>query len=131
MFAENLALNATPSASNTRGDDPQFAATNLFDGSHESYWATDDGETTPELALAFSAPTEFSIVELREYLPLGQRVNRFAVDIEHEGSWKPWCEAESIGSRRLIRGEVATASLVRLRILDSAVCPALSAFGLY
>ena len=50
-FALDLAAGATASASNVRGGDARFAAANVRDANRESYWATDDGVTTPELVL--------------------------------------------------------------------------------
>ena len=42
---------AKATASNVRGGDAGFAAANVSDGDRDTYWATDDGVTTPELVL--------------------------------------------------------------------------------
>jgi alpha-L-fucosidase len=86
-FAKNLAQNARATASNARGGVPQFAAANVLDQSRETYWTTDDAVTSAELILDLGAPTTFNVISLREYLPLGQRVDAFALDRWQEGKW--------------------------------------------
>jgi alpha-L-fucosidase len=130
-FSRNLAKGASLTASNTRGNATQFAAKNVLDGKRDTYWATDDTVTTPELVLAFSKPITFNVVSLREYLPLGQRVEAFALDQFKDGQWTEFANGTSIGNLRLVRTENVTTHKVRLRITQSPVCPALAEFGLY
>jgi alpha-L-fucosidase len=42
-----------------------------------------------------------------------------------------FAKGTSIGSHRLVRGELVTTDKVRLRITQAPVCPALAEFGLY
>ncbi len=83
------------------------------------------------MILEFAQPITFNVVSLREYLPLGQRVERFAVDYDEGETWREWGSASAIGARRLLRGADATTSRIRLRIVDSPVCPAISEWGLF
>jgi alpha-L-fucosidase len=131
IFGENLAKGATCSASNTRGGLEDFVPAAVIDGESKTYWSTDDDVTTPELVLELQGSVTFNIISLREHLPLGQRVDRFAIDVEVDGDWKEWCCADAIGNRRLIRGDSCTTGRVRLRIVDSPVCPAISEFALH
>lgn len=131
IFDQNLASEAQVTASNTRGDLSQFVPANVLDGDLETYWATDDDVTTPELILSFPQDVTFNVVSLGEYLPLGQRVVRFAVDVDAQGTWREWCCETAIGNQRLIRGEKRTTRRVRLRIVESPVCPAVSEWGLF
>jgi alpha-L-fucosidase len=48
-----------------------------------------------------------------------------------DGQWFQFAAGTSIGSHRLIRGDFITTSKIRLRITQSAVCPALSELGLF
>ncbi len=130
-FGKDLAREATATASNVRGHDSRFAAANVRDADRQSYWATDDGVTTPELVLAFAKPVTFDVVSLREYLPLGQRVEGWAIDAWQDGSFRELARGTSIGSRRLWRGEPVTTSRVRLRITQSAVAPAIAELALH
>lgn len=130
-FSRNLAEQARLSASNVRGGSRQFAAENLLRTDHKKYWATDDAVTTPELVLDFARPVTFNVVSLREYLPLGQRIEAFALDQWKDGQWVEFAKGTSIGNHRLVRGEYVTTQRVRLRITQAPVCPALSEFGLF
>ncbi|SPE50511.1 Coagulation factor 5/8 type domain protein (fragment) [Verrucomicrobia bacterium] len=130
-FAKDLALGAKVSASNTRGGSKQFAAEHVLRSRPGAYWATDDEVTTPELVLELGKPVTFNVVSLREYLPLGQRIEAVGLDQWKDGQWAEFAQATSIGNHRLIRTEPVTTERVRLRITKAAVCPALAEFGLF
>jgi alpha-L-fucosidase len=130
-FAKDLARGAKASASNTRGNDEQFAAGNVCDGKLDTFWATDDAVTTPELVLDLGRPVKFNVARVREYLPLGQRIDAIAVDTWDGSGWKPFAAATSVGSQRLLRGKNVTTNKVRVRVTKAAACPAISEFGLF
>ncbi|MBT3606300.1 MAG: alpha-L-fucosidase [Candidatus Latescibacteria bacterium] len=131
IFDQNLALGADITGSNIRGDSSQFGPQNLVDNNPETYWATDDNADTAEVIFEFPEAITFNIVSLREFLPLGQRVDRFAIDIDSDGSWCAYCCEAAIGSCRLIRGQKCTTKRVRFRIVESSVCLAISELGLF
>jgi alpha-L-fucosidase len=131
IFAHDLAADATVSASNVRGNDRAYAARNVLAGRGGRYWSTDDSVTTPELVLDLGRPKTFNVVSLREYLPLGQRIEAFALDQWRDGQWAQFAAGTSIGSHRLWRGEAITTQKVRLRITQAAACPALTELALY
>ena len=130
-FSHNLAEEAKLTASNVRGQSKRFAAQNLLRLHQTKYWATDDNITTPELVLEFAKPVTFNVVSLREYLPLGQRVEAFVLDQWKDGQWVEFAKGTSIGNHRLVRGDYVTCQRVRLRITQATVCPALSELGLF
>lgn len=87
---------------------------------------------TAELELALPALTKFNVVRLRENIELGQRIEAFELDRWTGETWVTFARATSIGACRLIRTENDIASTrVRLRITQSAACPALSELGLF
>jgi alpha-L-fucosidase len=94
-FAKNLAEGAKLTASNTRGGSPAFSAQNLLDGNRSTYWATDDAASTPELIIDLGQPATFNVVNLREYLPLGQRIEAFALDQWKDGRWQEFATGTS------------------------------------
>ncbi len=130
LFAHNLARTARISAP-VRGDQPRYGPDNLLDGSLESYWTVDDALLSPVVILNFPKTVRFNVVGLREYLPLGQRVEGFAVDSWQAGQWQPLVSGSSIGARRLLRTPQTITNAVRLRITQAAACPALSELGLW
>lgn len=131
-FAKDLTKGAKATASNSRGNgDPRFSPRNVIDGRRDTYWATEDQLQTPELTLDLGREVTFNVVRLREYLPLGQRVEGFALDTWENGQWQEFASGTSIGNSRLVRGKSVTTRRVRLRITQAPVCPAISEVGLF
>ncbi|WP_404338289.1 alpha-L-fucosidase [Sphingomonas sp. MMS12-HWE2-04] len=129
-FARDLAKGAVAHASASRG--AGFEPARVLDGNPESYWSTPDAATTPVLTLDLKPGTRFDVIRLREYLPLGVRVTRFAVDAEIGGAWQTLAEHACISAQRVIRLPAPIAPRrVRLRILEAPACPAISEFALF
>jgi alpha-L-fucosidase len=129
-FASDVAPMATAIAGTNVGPGP-FNARNVLDGRRDTYWYAGDGICTLELVLQFERPIRPAVVGLREYLPLGQRVEAFAVDVWQKGDWQEIGRGTSVGHRRLLRVDTLPTTQVRLRITQAPVCPALSEFSLF
>jgi len=130
-FARDLAREAQITASDTRAGDARFAPARVADGAPNSYWATDDDAGAPELVLEWSEPVTFDVVRLREFLPLGQRVTAWALDVWRDESWRELAHGQSIGNARLIEIAPVTTSRLRLRIVKCAACPAIAEVGVF
>jgi alpha-L-fucosidase len=130
-FAKDLAAGAKASATNVRGTDQKFGAALVLDGKRDTYWCTDDAVKASELTLDLGRPATFNVVSLREFLPLGQRVEDWALDRRENGAWVEFAKGTAIGNRRLWRGAAQTTDAVRLRIVSAAACPAISEFALH
>ncbi|MBI5691936.1 MAG: alpha-L-fucosidase [Verrucomicrobia bacterium] len=129
-FAVNLARGARVTASHERPGGG-FTAARAVDGDRASYWTTGDEVTTPELVIDLGRETVVSVIDLREHLPLGQRVEAFTVETWRGGGWVEFGSGTSIGNRRLLRGPRTLTTRVRLRITRAAAAPAIAEFGLY
>ena len=81
--------------------------------------------------LDFGRVVTFNVVRLREYLPLGQRVESFALDSWQDGQWAEFASGTSIGNCRLVRGKPVTTAKLRLRITRAPVCPAISELAIF
>ena len=130
-FATNLAAAARGARARATSTRRGSTANNVLDGKRDTYWASADDVTTPSLTLELPRAATFDVVRLREYLPLGQRVESVTVDTWQNGSWAPWGSATSIGSCRLLRGPRVTTPRVRLTIAKASVCPAISELSLF
>jgi alpha-L-fucosidase len=130
-FTRDFARGARASANSARGNDLRFSPANVVDGRRDTYWSTPDQATTPELVLDLNREVTFNVVRLREFLPLGQRVEAFALDTWRDGQWQEFTHGTSIGNCRLIRGASVTTSKVRLRVTKAPVCPAIAELGLF
>jgi len=129
-LATDLAAGAVAHASHDRG--PGFGPDKVLDGDRRTYWSAPDGVTTPALTLDLPPNRPFDLIRLEEYLPLGVRVTRFAVDAEVDGAWRTLAIHQCISQSRIIRlARPVTARRVRLRILEAPVPPAISRFALF
>ncbi len=131
LFATDLAREAKASAKHTRGNSSRFAAANGVDGNSETYWASDDQEQSPELILDLPHPVTVGAWRIREYLPLGQRVERFALDSWNGRDWEEVAAGTSIGSQRIMSTRPVNTTRVRLRIVQASACPAISELSLF
>lgn len=129
-YATNLAQGAVARASHERG--AAFAAARVLDGNRDTYWSSPDRVTTPSLTLDLPPGKPFDVIRLREYLPLGVRVTRFAVDLDEGQGWRQVAEHECISAQRIIRlPKPVTARRLRLRIVEAPACPAISEIALF
>jgi alpha-L-fucosidase len=132
-FEHNLMQEASLLATNTRGNLPAYAATNLLTGDYDSYWATDDGVLSASIEITLKQPETFNCFLVQEYIPLGQRTAEFALEAwdEPAAQWAMLAEGTTIGYKRLLRFPRATAQKLRLTIRESLACPVLNTIGLY
>lgn len=129
-FARDLARTAIAHASASRG--AGFEPHRVLDGDRDTYWSTPDAALTPSLTLDLAPGTRFDLVRLREYLPLGVRVTRFALDVESDGAWQRIAERECISAQRLIRlPQPIAPRRLRFTVLEGSACPAISEIGLF
>jgi len=131
-FHTNLAKGATITASNTRNADTKTYATSLItDNDRYSYWATDDTKTSATLEIKLKSAATFDLIQLRENIKLGQRIDSVVVEQWRDNTWKPLAKATSIGANRLIKLEQPTTT-ARLRLhIYAPVAITLSDFGLF
>ncbi len=132
-YGTDLAHGAKIMASNVRaGDAGSFGAQNAVDGNRSTYWSTDNAVRTPVIALDFGRPVEFAAVRLREFLPLGQRIQAFNVEYWSGDDWLSFGEGTSVGMCRIVRSQKAvTSARVRVNIVKAAVCPAISEVAVF
>lgn len=130
-FAQELAKGSTAEASNVRGNSSTFNAEKVIDGNFDTYWATDDGTTQASITVRFNEPTKVNRILLQEYVPLGQRIKKFKVSAEVDGTWQVLDEQTTVGYKRILRFETVTASQVKVDILDAKGPITLSTLELY
>jgi alpha-L-fucosidase len=130
-FAVDLAQGADSVVAYPEATATDFGARNAVDGSRDTYWYAGDGVLAPELTLLFGSPVRFDLIELREYLALGQRVEGFAIDVWRHGTWVSCVQGTGIGNRRLLRCAEQSTVSVRFRVEEASAGPVISQFGLY
>lgn len=116
----NLLKNASVKASNTR--EKAFSVKNLTDGIFDTFWATEDGVTTATLEISLKKSQKINRLMLGEYIPLGQRVKKFAIEYQDGKKWLPLNVGEAtttIGYKRLLRFKPIATKRLRIRFEES------------
>jgi len=127
-FAVNLAQGKPAVAKNAAEG---FPGSNAVDGNRETYWATEEGVTSSCLEVDLGAPTTFNVAMVQEYIPLGQRVERYKIEAWWGPRWKEIARGTTIGHKKLDRFPDVTAQKVRLAIISSQESPLIRSFGLF
>ncbi len=138
IFAVNLASGAEVSASSAAG--PGSKAALAIDGDPGTYWMPGDADGEAVLELRFPRPRVFDTVMVRENIRLGQRIEKFAVEVwsgpgaaasEEQEGWARAVSGTTVGYERLLRFPAVETTRVRLRLISSRLQPAVSEFGLF
>lgn len=99
---------------------------------YDLYWAAEDGVTQTYVLFTFDETQTFNRIVLQEYIPLGQRIEKFHIEIlEPNGMWKTLASETTIGYKRILCTETCTTTQVKLVIDKSRACPILNRFGMY
>lgn len=130
-FTDNKAASAKVSANTSRGNSRLFSPMHLNDGHDSTYWATNDRDTTAQIQLKWASPQTFNIIELEEYIPLGQRIESWEVDAFQNGEWQVLGRATTVGNRRWMRIPKVTTDRLRIRITDAMAELVVREIGVY
>lgn len=126
-FRTNLAEGATAQATQTMdGHDVNC----IFDGNPHSYWCPEEGTEQVTIEVDLHAEIEFNHVVLQEHR-YSQRIEKFELEYEQDGEWKPLWSGTVVGYKRICRFENVTSRFIRLKITESRWCPTISAFEVY
>ena len=115
-FDDNLLKNCKIEASSFRSK--KFQPENVLSEDDDAYWATGKGLTKAELVFVFPETTTLNRVMLQEYIPLGQRVEQFALERFVNGKWLPIETDEvltTIGYKRIVRFKTLEMNKLRIR----------------
>jgi alpha-L-fucosidase len=123
-FKTNLARGVNITATSERGSN--FSAAMANDDNKETYWATPDELTYGSLEIEFDEATEIKYVMLQEYIPLGQRVKAFVIEVWEEDAWAEVGYGTTIGYKRIVKLDPVTTKKVRISITNSNTCPLIS-----
>ncbi len=119
-------------ASDVRGK--SFSEKQLTDGQFDTYWSVKDNQKEPSLLLSFKRPAKLNRIMLQEYIPLGQRVQKFLVEYRQGKEWLPLKmneETTTIGYKRLLRFKTIQTSQVRITFQKSRGPVCINELGAY
>ena len=131
-FKTNLAKDAQIKASAIREHSIQeYGTSYILDDDRYSYWATNDDEHQASLEIKLNGKQTFDIIQIRENIKLGQRLDSVLVEQKLNGQWVTLTKATSIGANRLMKLEnPVTTDELRVQLF-APVAITVSDFGLY
>lgn len=107
----------------------EFGSGKAFDGNLDTFWMPGDAAKTGTLSLDFGVPHEFNVLNVQEALPLGERVTKYKIEGEVNGTWQVLARGTIIGQRSLLPIPKATARSLRLVIEDAKATPCIAEFS--
>jgi alpha-L-fucosidase len=137
VYKTNL-LKGEPAAADSTWSNPGFEAGKAVDDEICSYWAAGNGKTAAALTVTPAAPITINIISIREAIELGERVSKYHVEIQQNGSWTTPSDASGtrvqgtvIGNRQLWQLNGAKADAIKLVIDSAKDTPAIAEFSAY
>ncbi|MDR3252426.1 MAG: alpha-L-fucosidase [Tannerella sp.] len=121
-FKDNLLASGKVKIEASASRGRNFAAQNVIDGDWDTYWATDDGITSGDLTFTFEQPVSLNRVLVQEYIPLGQRVRKFAIQTLQNGVWEEVSSIDStttVGYKRIVRFQTVETKQLRVHFIDA------------
>jgi alpha-L-fucosidase len=128
-FSMELAKGRKAGASSERGKN--FRASLANDGDPSTYWAAEDGKLAADLVIDLGRETDVNRVLIQEYIRLGQRVEKYRVEVFTGGAWKQVVEGTTIGYKIIRKFPAEKASKVRISIVGAKACPLISNVELF
>lgn len=131
-FENNLAKDAQITASTTRDHETgEYGTKYIIDNDRYSYWATNDDEHQATLEIKLKSKQTFDIIQIRENIKLGQRLDSVLVEQKVNGQWTLLIKVTSIGANRLMKlAKPITTDELRIQLF-APVAITVSDFGLF
>lgn len=102
---------------------------NLINSNYDDYCSCTT--KTPTIEISFEKELKFNIIQIQEYIPLGQRIFNFKIYCFIENNWQEVYKGQTIGYKRLILIDTVKASKIKIEILDSIEKPILNNVSIY
>ena len=129
-FSRNLAEGAAATASDVRG--PDFEAGQMLDGDPATCWMPQDWTMQATVNITLPKPRQFNRLVLQEQIAdFSQRIAQFAIDAWLDRTWQQIADGTTVGYKRICRFDTITTDKLRIRIIESRVCPTISNFELF
>jgi alpha-L-fucosidase len=128
-FKTDIARGKEVVATSCRGKG--FEASNVNDGNPETYWTTNDLQTSGDLVIKLGEEMEVNRIIIQEYINLGQRIQEFEVSALTNGDWRKIIDGTTIGHKIIRKFPVVKTTEIKVTISKSKACPLISNVELY
>jgi alpha-L-fucosidase len=128
-FETDLARGKKINVTSKRGS--EYSGSMINDANPETYWTTNDYQTSGDIIIEMGNETEMNRIMLQEYIKLGQRVQEYKVSAFIGGEWKPLIEGTTIGHKVIRKFPLVKTSRLKISITKSGACPVISNIKIY
>lgn len=138
LYRTNLAKGALAAADSTWSS-AGFESSKAVDDDVCTYWAAGTGKTSGTLTVTLISPLAVNLISIREAIELGERVQKYHVELLQNGNWitsptdKSGTKIQGtvIGNRQLWQLNGSKAEAIRLVIDSAKDVPAIAEFSVY
>lgn len=97
-----------------------------------TYWTTLSEEgSTMQFEYTLTEPKEFDLMDIREPIAFGQRVENFSIEAYVDGEWKVLGTGTTIGYKRILELPRTHTDRIRITISQARLNPKISYIGIY
>ncbi|HHT21869.1 MAG TPA: T9SS type A sorting domain-containing protein [Bacteroidales bacterium] len=108
-----------------------FEPKNVLDENYNTYWTLADDQKTASLTIDLGKDVEMDVIRIQEYLPLGQRISGWKLEVEVYGSWREYGSGQTIGFQRMVKGELLPIRKIRFTVTSSLATPLINGIQAY
>ena len=138
LYKTNL-LKGQPATADSTWSAAGFEAAKATDDDLCTYWAAASGKTSAQLTVTPASPITINLISIREAIELGERVTKYHVEIQQNGTWNTVptdtsgakIQGTVIGNRQLWQLSGTSAQAVRLVIDSAKDSPAIAELSVY
>jgi alpha-L-fucosidase len=137
LYKTNL-LKGQPATADSTWAATGFDASKAVDDDICSYWAGASGKTSWTLTVTPASPVTANLISIREAIELGERVTKYHVEIQQNGTWNAATDKSGnkiqgtvIGNRQLWQLSGTAAQAVRLVVDTAKDSPAIAELSVY
>ena len=134
LVKQTLSLNLATGADareTTESRSVEHPASAAVDGNSKTWWQPTEAFNRVSVEFDLGSPRQANLLELREAISQGQRIEKYFVEGWRGSGWLWLCEGNAVGNRALHRFADATISKLRVHITSSRLHPTLAEVGLY
>ncbi|CAN5749662.1 alpha-L-fucosidase [soil metagenome] len=102
-----------------------------LDGDIDTFWSAPAGSHSATLEVRMASPIQFDHAVTMEWLPDGQKILQYRIEIWQAGKWVPVVSSYAIGHKKIDHFTPVTAQRLRLNILSSAADARIREFQVY
>lgn len=103
----------------------------ITDADPLTFWAAPDGAIQSQITLQWDQPQEANTFEIQEYLPLGQRIKAFQLEVKTHEGWQTVATGTTIGNKRMLPFTSAPITAIRFTVNDAKAAVVISSVAVY